>query len=161
GASARAFKGAPSTIPSDLPERTEAASSRASTDRSGIESRAGNMSSGTEKIAQGCRAGAVTFSAHASDAGSDGPNKSAQAWRGGEEAEGTGSKGIILPSDRAASSVALGRDNVVHSASTDDAAAARVAAPLQRSSHFMGRDEKSAGDVAASVANDDFDTKGE
>jgi hypothetical protein len=44
----------------------------------------------------------------------------------GEEAEGTGLKGIILPLDRAALSVALGRDNVVHLALTDDAAAARV-----------------------------------
>ena len=161
GALARAFKGAPLTIPSDLPERTEAALLRALLDRLGIELRAGNMLLGTEKIAQGCRAGAVTFLAHASDAGSDGPNKLAQAWRVGEEAEGTGLKGIILPLDRAALSVALGRDNVVHLALTDDAAAARVAAPLQRLLHFMGRDEKSAGDIAASVANDDFDTKGE
>ena len=117
---------------------------------------------GTEKIAQGCRAGAVTFLAHASDAGSDGPNKLAQAWRVGEEAEGTGLKGIILPLDRAALSVALGRDNVVSSGADRRRGGPQgFAAPLQRLLHFMGRDEKSAGDVAASVANDDFDTKGE
>jgi hypothetical protein len=84
----------------------------------------------------------VTWLAHASDAGRW-PGKLAQAWRVGEEAEGTGLKGIILPLDRAALSVALGRDNVVHLALTDDAAAERVAAPLQRLMHFMGRDERS------------------
>jgi hypothetical protein len=47
-----------------------------------------------------------------------------------------------LPLDRAALSVALGRDNVVHLALTDDAAAAGVAAPLHRLMHFMGRDER-------------------
>ena len=71
-------------------------------DRLGIELRAGNMLLGTEKIAQGCRSGAVTFLGHASDAGSDGPNKLAQAWRVGEGAEGSGLKGVILPLDRAA-----------------------------------------------------------
>ena len=94
---------------------------------------------GTEKIAQGARAGAVVWLAHASDAGSDGPNKLAQAWRVGEEAEGTGLKGVILPLDRAALSVALGRDNVVHLALTDAAAAERVAVPLRRLMHFLGR----------------------
>lgn len=158
GALARAFKGAPLTIPADLPERTRAALTRALTDRLGIELRAGNMLLGTEKIAQGARAGAVVWLAHASDAGTDGPNKLAQAWRVGEEAEGTGLKGTILPLDRAALSVALGRDNVVHLALVDAAAAERVAVPLRRLLHFLGSEPDTA--HAASAACEDIDTKG-
>jgi hypothetical protein len=161
GALARAFKGAPLSIPADLPHRIEQALRRLVTDRLGIELRAGNVLLGTEKIAQGCRAGAVTFLVHACDAGSDGPNKLAQAWRVGEGAEGTGKKGTILPLDRAALSVALGRDNVVHLALTDSAAAARLEAPLQRLIHFLGNGTEAAESSTDQAANDDIDTKGE
>lgn len=165
GALARAFGkalgGAPLRIPADLPERIEQALRRLVTDRLGIELRAGNVLLGTEKIAQGCRAGAVTFLGHASDAGSDGPNKLAQAWRVGEGAEGSGMKGVILPLDRAALSVALGRDNVVHVALTDPAAAARLQAPLQRLIDFLGNGTEATEPSAGAVANDDIDTKGE
>lgn len=158
GALARALKGAPLTIPADLAEKTRAALTRALLDRLGIELRAGNMLLGTEKIAQGARAGAVTWLAHASDAGTDGPNKLAQAWRVGEEAEGSGLKGVILPLDRAALSVALGRDNVVHLALIDAAAAERVAVPLQRLLHFLGSYKDLT--AAAPAACDTVDTKG-
>ncbi|WP_408590108.1 DUF448 domain-containing protein [Novosphingobium sp.] len=161
GALARAFKGAPLSIPEDLGQRIEQALVRTLTDRLGIELRAGNMLLGTEKIAAGARAGTVTFLAHASDAGSDGPNKLAQAWRVGEMAEGTGLKGAILPLDRAALSVALGRDNVVHLALTDAAAAERVGGVLARLLHFLGRESDEAAGPQGPAANDDFDTKGE
>ncbi len=162
GAMARAFKGSPLSIPADLGERIELALRRALTDRLGIELRAGNVLLGTERIAQGARSGAVTFLAHASDAGTDGPNKLAQAWRVGEEAEGSGLKGIILPLDRAALSVALGRDNVVHLALTDPTATTRVAGPLQRLMHFLGHETDDAAEPDDGVAaNDDIDTKGE
>ncbi|MCH7629154.1 MULTISPECIES: DUF448 domain-containing protein [Novosphingobium] len=173
GALARAFKGAVLTIPEDLAERIEVALRRTVNDRLGLELRAGNILLGTEKIAQGCRAGAVRFLAHASDAGSDGPNKLAQAWRVGEEAEGTGMKGTILPLDRAALSVALGRDNVVHLGVTDAAAAERIAGPLRRLTRFLGVGNEGFGADAAATpdaglledlsgaANDDIDTKGE
>lgn len=162
GALARAFKGAPLTIPTDLAEKTRAALTRALTDRLGIELRAGNMVLGKEKIAQAARAGAVTWLAHACDAGTDGANKLAQAWRVGEEAEGSGLKGVILPLDRAALSVALGRDNVVHLALIDAAAADRVAAPLQRLLHFLGPEHDLAEDLtaAAPAARLAVDTKG-
>ncbi|MFN4134462.1 MAG: DUF448 domain-containing protein [Novosphingobium sp.] len=161
GALARAFKGAPLTIPDDLADRIEQALRRLLTDRLGIELRAGNMLLGTEKIAQGCRSGAVTFLGHACDAGSDGPNKLAQAWRVGEGAEGSGLKGVILPLDRAALSVALGRDNVVHFALTDPAAAERLKALLQRLMHFLGNGTEAATPPSGGAANDDIDTKGE
>lgn len=162
GALARAFKGTPLRIPEDLAERTQAALTRALTDRLGIELRAGNVLLGTERIAQGARSGAVTFLGHASDAGTDGPNKLAQAWRVGEGAEGTGLKGIILPLDRAALSVALGRDNVVHIGLTDPIATERVAGSLQRLMHFLGRETDDAAEPDdGAAANDDIDTKGE
>ncbi|WP_226017322.1 DUF448 domain-containing protein [Novosphingobium sp. FKTRR1] len=173
GALARAFKGAPLTIPDDLSERIVLAFTRLLTDRLGIELRSGNMVLGTEKIANAARSGAVTFLAHASDAGADGAGKLAQAWRVGEGAEGSGQKGIILPLDRAALSVALGRDNVVHLALTDPAAADRVAGPLRRLLHFLEAESDGAGvsppgqpvpDAvlpAEHAANDESDTKGE
>ncbi len=64
-----------------------------------------------------------------------------QAWRVGEEQEGTGMTGTTLPLDRAALSVALGRENVVHLALTDQAAAERIGAPLRRLQRFLGRAE--------------------
>ena len=53
------------------------------------------------------------------------------------DAEGSGLGGVRLPLDRAALSVALGRENVVHLALTDPAAAERIAAPLERLLHFL------------------------
>ena len=66
-----------------------------------------------------------------------------------------------LPLDRAALSVALGRDNVVHVALTDPAAAARLQAPLQRLIHFLGNETEATESGTGAVANDDIDTKGE
>ncbi len=66
------------------------------------------------------------------------PRKLDQAFRVGSDAEGTGLVGFRLPLDRAALSVALGRDNVVHLALADRASAERVAIPLRRLLHFLG-----------------------
>ena len=74
----------------------------------------------------------------AADASDDGARKLDQAWRVGEDAEGTGLAGLRLPLDRAALSVAMGRDNVVHMALADPAAAARVSLALSRLMHFLG-----------------------
>jgi predicted RNA-binding protein YlxR (DUF448 family) len=174
GALARAFKGAPLTIPADLPDLIEQGLKRATLDRLGIELRAGGLVLGTEKIAQAARSGAVAWLAHASDARADGVGKLAQAWRVGEEAEGSGMTGVILPLDRAALSVALGRDNVVHLGVTDAGAAQRIAGPLDRLMHFIGAAAPEgppgkdvpgrptpAAAPAAQAANDDLDTKGE
>lgn len=169
GALARAFKGAPLAIPADLGDRIELALRRALTDRLGVELRSGVVLMGTEKIAAAARAGTVKLLAHASDAGGDGSGKLAQAWRVGENAEGTGMKGVILPLDRAALSVALGRDNVVHLALTNAAAAARVTGLLARLTHFLGciatgdtePDDTSAADPVGADVDDEIDTKGE
>ncbi|GMM59548.1 DUF448 domain-containing protein [Novosphingobium pituita] len=169
GALARAYKGAPLTIPDNLADRIEQALTRALLDRFGIELRSGNLVLGTEKIAQAARSGAIAWLGHACDAGTDGVGKLGQAWRVGEMAEGSGKMGIILPLDRAALSVALGRDNVVHLGVTDAGAAARIAGPLARLMHFLGSATPDgppgglaeAARPAAHAANDDIDTKGE
>jgi predicted RNA-binding protein YlxR (DUF448 family) len=140
GALARAFKGEPLTIPEDLPAKIEAALTRAFLDRLGLTMRSGALLTGSDRIAENARAGKVAWLAHASDAGTDGSRKLDQAWRVGKDTEGSGQQGTTLPLDRAALSVALGRDNVVHLALTDRAAAKRVAAPLERLLHFLGRD---------------------
>ena len=138
GALARSLKGAPVTIPADLPQRIEDALRRAFLERLGLELRSGRMLTGSDRIAENARAGRVAWLAHASDAGADGAGKLAQAWRVGREAEGSGLVGVTLPLDRAALSVALGRDNVVHLALTDAAAAQRLAPLLDRLLHYLG-----------------------
>jgi len=138
GALARAFKGAPLTIAEDLPERAEAALRRAFTDRLGLEMKGGRLLTGSDRIAENARMGKVAWLAHAADAGADGSRKLDQAWRVGREEEGSGLHGVTLPLDRAALSVALGRDNVVHLALTDREAAARLDLPLRRLLRFLG-----------------------
>jgi len=138
GALARAFKGSALTIPEDLPQRIEDALRRALLDRLGLEMRAGHLILGSERIAEHARGGAVELLLHASDASADGSRKLDQAWRVGSEAEGSGKTGTVLPLDRAALSVAMGRDNVVHMALADPAAAARVSLALSRLMHFLG-----------------------
>ncbi|MDP3907987.1 DUF448 domain-containing protein [Novosphingobium sp.] len=139
GALARAYKGAALTIPADLPERIAAALTRAFTDRLGLEMKSGKLLVGSDRIAENARMGKVRWLAHAADAGTDGSRKLDQAWRVGQDEEGSGRQGITLPLDRATLSVALGRDNVVHLALTDPAAAKRLAVPLQRLLRFMGQ----------------------
>ncbi|MDR2858566.1 MAG: DUF448 domain-containing protein [Novosphingobium sp.] len=142
GAMMRAFGkslgGAPLAIPDDLADRIAAALTRAFTDRLGLEMRAGKLLVGSDRIAENARMGNVAWLAHAADAAQDGSRKLDQAWRVGEEAEGSGLRGVTLPLDRAALSVALGRDNVVHLALTDKAAAERLNVPLQRLLRFLG-----------------------
>lgn len=137
GALARAFKGARLRVSDDLPERTEAALRRALADRLGLETRAGRLILGSDRIENEARTGRVAAIYHAEDASEDGSRKLDQALRVGLGEEGSGRRGDRLPLDRAALSVALGRDNVVHLALADDASARRVAGPLQRLANFL------------------------
>ena len=155
GALARAFKGMSLAIPADLPQRIEAALLRAFTERLGLELRAGRLLLGSDRIAENARAGRVAWLAHAADAGIDGNRKLDQALRVGREQEGSGLAGTILPLDRAALSVALGRDNVVHLALTDRGAAQRLAAPLGRLLQYLGRAEADAQAAAGAGAGAD------
>jgi len=156
GALARAFKGAKLSIADDLPALTENALRRAFLDRLGLEMRAGRLILGSDRIAGDARAGQVAALYHAADASDDGSRKLDQAWRVGQDAEGSGLSGIRLPLDRAALSVALGRDNVVHLALADAKSAGRVAAPLKRLLTFLGAPEAAdgCGERAAIAARD-------
>jgi predicted RNA-binding protein YlxR (DUF448 family) len=140
GALARAFKGKPLTVPDDLGQRIETALERAFLDRLGLEARSGALLTGSDRIEEAARRGRVHLLMHAGDAGADGSRKLDQALRVGKDAEGSGLKGLELPLPRTILGVALGRENVVHIALTDAAAAARVRHALARWRGFIGRD---------------------
>jgi predicted RNA-binding protein YlxR (DUF448 family) len=136
GALQRAFKSNDVKIPADLGERTEAALRQAALDRLGMEARAGNLINGSEKVEAAARSGKVHLLIHAADAGADGNGKLDQAWRVGGGAQ----RGVIFPLPRTILSLALGRENVVHVALTDPAAASRVSHALERWRNFTGPD---------------------
>jgi hypothetical protein len=145
GALSRAFKTGELAIPTDLGERIEAALRQAALDRLGLEARAGTLLTGSEKIDVAARRGDVHLLLHAADAGADGNGKLDQAWRVG----GGAPQGLVLPAQRAILSLALGRENVVHVALIDRAAAARVRHAIDRWRAFIGPD---AGLSAAAAA---------
>ena len=132
----RAFKTSDVRVPADLGERTEAALRQYTLDRLGMEARSGNLVNGTDRIENAARAGKVAMLIHAADAGGDGNKKLDQAWRVG----GGGPQGVIFPLPRTILSMALGRENVVHVALTDPAAASRVDHALKRWRAFTGPD---------------------
>jgi predicted RNA-binding protein YlxR (DUF448 family) len=136
GALQRAFKSNDVKVPADLGERTEAALRQAALDRLGMEARAGNLINGSEKVEAAARSGKVHLLIHAADAGADGNGKLDQAWRVGGGAQ----RGVIFPLPRTILSLALGRENVVHVALTDPAAASRVSHALERWRNFTGPD---------------------
>jgi hypothetical protein len=138
GAFARAFKGKPLTVPDDLGARIEAALERAVLDRLGLEARAGMLILGSDRIDEAARRGRVHLLLHAADAGEDGNRKLDQALRVGADAEGSDLKGLVLPWPRTILAMALGRENVVHVALTDRAAAHRVGHALARWGEFVG-----------------------
>lgn len=138
GALARAYKDGDLVIPADLPELIEAGLRRALLDRLGLEGRASMLLTGSEKIDVACRKGQVTLLMHAADAAADGNRKLDQALRVGQEAEGSDLAGIVLPVDRDALSMALGRDNVVHIAVIDSRAASRLRAATGRLESYLG-----------------------
>lgn len=152
GALSRAFKTGKLAIPDDLPLKVEVGLTKALLQRLGLEMRSGKLILGSDRIAQEARAGAVAVLYHAADASEDGKRKLDQAWRVGSDAEGSGLRGEVLPLDREALSVALGRDNVVHLALADAQSAERVASPLGRLQAFLG-----AANVAEASAEGEAD----
>ena len=136
GALARAFKSGELRIPDDLADRTESALRQAALDRLGLEARAGTLLTGTEKIEVAARKGEIHLLLHAADAGEDGTRKLDQAFRVGE----CSGQPLAIPAERPILSLALGRQNVVHIALIDRAAAARVSHALDRWRAFIGPD---------------------
>ena len=138
GALARAFKTGELQIPDTLPDLIETGLRKALLDRLGLEAKASMVLTGSEKIEVACRKGIVNLLLHAADAAADGNRKLDQALRVGRQAEGTDLAGIVLPVDRSALSMAMGRDNVVHIAVTDSRAASRLRAALGRLESYLG-----------------------
>ena len=134
GALARAFKTGDVKVPADLGERIEAALRQTALDRLGMETRSGHLLNGSDRVEIAARNGEVHLLIHAADAGEDGRRRLDQAWRvgGGEP------RGVIFPLGRTILSLALGRENVVHAALTDPAAASRVRHALARWRAFTG-----------------------
>jgi predicted RNA-binding protein YlxR (DUF448 family) len=132
----RAFKTNALEVPADLGERTCQALRQGTLDRLGMEARSGNLINGFDKVEGAARSGQVHLLVHAADAGDDGRSKLDQALRvgGGEQ------QGVIFPEGRTILSMALGRENVVHIALTDPAAASRVRHALARWRTFTGPD---------------------
>lgn len=159
GALARAFKTGPVLIPDTLPAMIEAALERAALDRLGLESRSGGLLIGTERIETAARSGKLHLLLHAADAGEDGNRKLDQAWRVGNDEEGSGLRGLALPVSRTILAVALGRQNVVHIGLTDPDAAKRVGEALHRWLHFIGPDPSTAPCETASQGATPFETK--
>jgi hypothetical protein len=142
----RAFKTNEVHVPSDLGERIEQALRQTALDRLGMEARAGNLINGSDRVETAARSSKVHMLLHAADAGEDGNGRLDQAWRVG----GGGPKGVIFPEGRTILSLALGRENVVHIALTDPAAASRVQHALARWRAFTGPDRGLAGGEPAS-----------
>jgi predicted RNA-binding protein YlxR (DUF448 family) len=145
GVLARAFKTNDVEVPTDLGDRIETALRNQALDRLGLEARGGTLSNGAERIEQAARAGKVHLLIHAADAGGDGNRSLDQAWRvgGGEQ------QGLVFPLPRTILSMALGRENVVHIALTDPAAARRVRHAIDRWQAFIDPDAGLDGAVAA------------
>ena len=123
----RAFK-QDAKVPADLGEKIEAALRQSALDRLGLEARGGSLLTGAERIEQAARSGKVHLLIHAADAGEDGNRSLDQAWRVG----GGNKQGLVFPEGRTILSMALGRENVVHIALTDPAAARRVRHAIDR-----------------------------
>ena len=146
GALQRAFKSRDVTVPDDLADRTEQALRQYALDRLGMEARSGTLINGSDKLEAAARSGKVHLLLHASDAGEDGRRKLDQAWRVG----GGGPRGMIFPEGRTILSLALGRENVVHIALIEPAAAARVSNALARWRAFIDPDAGLEGGDSAS-----------
>lgn len=151
GAVARAFKGAPATIAPDLADQIDSAFRRTFLSQLGLAAKAGALLSGAEKVDVAARSGQVVLLCHASDAADDGRRKRDQSWRVGEDAEGSGMEGRVLPVDRTALSVALGRDNAVHIAIIDAGWGERLSALLDRWHQFAGSSMSQMGSDATTT----------
>jgi predicted RNA-binding protein YlxR (DUF448 family) len=155
GALQRAFKTGEIRVPNDLGQRIADALRQSALDRLGMEARAGNVVNGAERVEAAARTGKAALLIHAADAGEDGRRRLDQAWRVG----GGEGRGLVFPEERTILSMALGRENVVHIALTDPAAARRVTHAIDRWLAFINPDAGLEGGSAAagSGTGDDID----
>jgi predicted RNA-binding protein YlxR (DUF448 family) len=137
GALQRAFKTNDVAVPADLGDKVASALRQAALDRLGMEAKAGNLINGADRVETAARSGKVHLLIHAADAGEDGRKRLDQAWRVGSDLPG---QGLVFPEERTILSMALGRENVVHVALTDPAAARRVSHAIDRWLAFINPD---------------------
>ena len=137
GALSRAFKSGDIGWPDDLPDRIANALQRQVLDRLGLEARGGTLLTGSDRISDAIAAGRVRLLIHAADAAEDGRRK-----LDGRLFAARGETGIELPAGRAELSLALGRENVVHAAIVEKAAADRVATVLLRWRAYSGLNKR-------------------
>ncbi len=130
----RAFKTTSIAIPDDLVETIAAGLERRALDRLGLENKAGHLIWGSDRIGDALGAGRVRLLLHAADAAPDGTAK----LDGKAKAAPNTVVSLVIPAERARLSLALGRENVVHAAICDTAAAARVTAAVARWRAFNG-----------------------
>ena len=162
GALARAFRTSDFVIAPNLPEMIETALRKATLDRLGLEARGGTLLTGGERIEQAARSGKVHLLIHAADAGEDGNRKLDQALRVGARVGGGPQAGLVFPLGRTILSMALGRENVVHVALTDAAAARRVSHAIDRWQAFIDPDAGLDGGANADgpVSADKYEDEG-
>ena len=157
---ARSFKTNDVKVPADLGERIEQALRQNALDRLGMEARSGRLINGSERVQSAARNGQVHLLIHAADAGEDGRRSLDQAWRVGGSEEIGYSRGLVFPEGRTILSMALGRENVVHIALNDHAAAMRVSHALNRWQAFIAPEAGLSGTAAkASASAEDRVTK--
>jgi predicted RNA-binding protein YlxR (DUF448 family) len=134
GALMRAFKTSAVTVPDDLSAQIGDGLQRRALDRLGLENKAGNLIWGSDRIGDGLAAGRVRLLLHAADAAPDGIEKLESKRRGSPREV----LSVVLPVGRTELSLALGRENVVHAAVCDAAAADRVTGAVERWRAFTG-----------------------
>jgi predicted RNA-binding protein YlxR (DUF448 family) len=145
----RAFKTNELRVPANLGERIEHALRQTALDRLGMEARSGKLINGSDRVETAARSGKVHLLIHAADAGEDGRKRLDQALRVGARVGGGDQNGLVFPEGRTILSLALGRENVVHIALTDPAAASRVSHALKRWRAFTGPDRGLEGGQSA------------
>lgn len=140
GALMRAFKGEALKLPDDLAGLIAAGLKRRTLDRLGLELKAGHLILGHDRIFDTVMAGRVRLLLHAQDAADDGRMRLNAKLRNSE----SGGRAATLPAGRAELSLALGRENVVHAAVSDEAAAVRIGAAVDRWLAFSGKPDGDA-----------------
>lgn len=157
GALSRAFK-QDVRVPDDLGQKIADALRQHALDRLGLEAKGGALINGADRVEQAARNGKVHLLIHAADAGEDGQRRLNQAWRVGRStsltARGGDRQGLVFPEDRTILSMALGRENVVHVALTDPAAARRVRHAIDRWLAFIDPEERLEGGAAQATDSD-------
>jgi predicted RNA-binding protein YlxR (DUF448 family) len=140
GALMRAFKTSAVSVPDDLAAQIGDGLQRRALDRLGLENKAGNLIWGSDRIGDALAAGRVRLLLHADDAAPDGIEKLEAKRRSSPRAVVS----VILPVGRTELSLALGRENVVHAAVCDAAAADRVTGAVERWRAFTGTNSNTA-----------------